>query len=651
MKRLLFYCLLACLAGSFSELSANLQTAIKSNPEKITVSDGFDVLKYSLKVDLYSCFISPYTKSFEGEQLISARSESNLSAIKLNALNTSMTIDSVGLGGISYTHYADTLNIALNRLYLPGDTVHVKIYYHHHNVNDNSFYASYGTVFTDSPPEGARKWMPCLDKPTDKVKWELLASVKSPALLASTGLMDSPPQTIGDTITYHWKSDTPVSTYLIAFSSKLNFEIREKFWHKLSNPADSIPILIYHKPGENVELIDSTIIPVTNFFSSLFGDYPFEKIGFATMNPQFAWGGMENQTLVHLRPNGYSDLNLIVHEHAHQWFGNLITCGTWADIWLNEGFGTYCQKLWVEHHEGRTAYKTSMNDLANYYLTANTGWPIYQPAWVNTTPSSGSLYNQAITYNKGACVLYQLRYVLGDSLFFKVLNNYISDTNFRYQNAVTENFIEVVNSTTGKDLSWFFNQWIYSPNHPVYANTFQIDSLGNNSWKAEIIIRQTQTNPDFFKMPVQLLITFSDKTDTLIAVLNDQNNQSFAFYLSKKPIDLIFDPDRNILLKQAATILHTGQKVAGSELKIHQNEPNPFSLSTSITYEVPSELNIRIAIFDSSGKELETAVNGMHAPGKYRFTYQHNPVLPSGIYYLVMKSGNIRETIKMMVVN
>ncbi len=511
---------------------------------------SYDVIKYNLKIDLYHCFISPYPKSFSARQTITLRADSRLQLIKLNALNGSMAIDSVRLAGVSFVHVSDTLFVSLDRTYQPGENFEIQIFYRHKNVNDKGFYSFNGTVFTDSPPEGARKWMPCWDRPSDKAKWELTASVKSPAQLGSTGIMVEPAIVSGDTIIYHWKSEFPVSTYLIAISSKVNFETFTKSWSKLSNPSDSIPILIFHSPGENMAVIDNSIIPITDFFSSRFGDYPFEKIGFATLNNQFPWGGMENQSMVNLKPNGYADMNLIAHEHAHQWFGNMITCATWADIWLNEGFGTYCQNLWVEHHEGQKAYEKSMRALANYYIKANPGWPVVQREWEVHTPSGENLYNQAISYNKGACVLYMLRYVLGDSLFFKAMHDYANEPGLKFKNAFTEDFTRIINSVTKDDLSWFFKQWIYGPNHPVYANYLRIDSIADHSWKVDIVINQTQSNADFFKMPVQLLTEFKDGTDTLLTVMNNENNQEFSFNFHRKPVKIIFDPEQKILLKQ-----------------------------------------------------------------------------------------------------
>ncbi len=610
---------------------------------------SFNVLKYKLEINLVPCFQTPFPKTFTALEMVTFQVDSALNSIMLNATATSILIDSVSLAGVSFTHQSNILHILLDRNYQPGEIVNVGISYKHKNTSDNAFYVSSGFVFTDSPPEGARKWMPCWDRPSDKAKWELNARVPLGVRLGSTGVLaDS--AISADTILYHWVSNIPVSTYLITFTSAVNFQLHTLYWHKLSNPTDSIPVRIYYKPGENLSVIDSTIIPLTNFYSKKFGDYPFEKIGFATLNGSFPWGGMENQSMVNLMPGGYGDANLVAHEHSHQWFGDLITCGTWADIWLNEGFATFCQNLWVDHSAGAQAYRTSMNSLANYYLAHNPGWPVYHASWAINTPTGNTLYNQAVSYNKGACVLFQLRYVLGDSLFFKVIHDYATDTNFRFKNAFTGDFVKKVSQSAGEDLDWFFNEWIYSPNHPVYQNTFEIDSLGKTSWRVSVTVNQTQLNPIFFKMPLQFQISFSDATDTIIKVMNDENHQEFAFSFSKKPVNLVFDPYRNILLKQAATIFGVKTVSPQKGFKLNQNEPNPFKNSTLISYEIATEQKVTVSVYDSNGKLLDCPVNRLQTPGIYRFVWTNQGFLP-GIYVLKMEAGNFTDTKKMILIN
>lgn len=609
---------------------------------------SFDVLKYKLEADFYSCFQSPYTRSFMAKLRINLRVDSALNTIRLNAVSSSIGIDSVALPVISWEHFSDTLTLYLNRTFLPGELIDLEIAYHHNNVNDKGFYAGYGTIFTDNPPEGARKWMPCWDRPSDKAAWELIASVQAPAILASNGLPVGEPLVNGDTVTYHWKSDYPIATYLITLSARNIFLSKVSWYQRSEDPSDTIPVMLFYRNNDNLALIDSIIGPMTDFFASLFGHYPFEKIGFATLNTLFPWGGMENQSMVHLRPNGFADEDLIAHEHSHQWFGDLVTCGTWADIWLNEGFGTYCQKLWVEHSDGDSLYRVAMNEIASQYLAGNPGWPVYQPEWALHTPGAGALYNVAITYNKAACVLYMLRYVMGDVAFFNALRSYLEDPALRYNFAVTEDFQRHVNQSAGENLDWFFNQWIYGPDHPVYNNTYETDSLGHNEWKVVIILNQVQATAGFFRMPVDFRIVFEDGNDTVVSVINDVNNQEFGFHFNEKPVSVTFDPYQKILLKKGTTVYRITEFFAGAQDLSLTNNPNPFHFSTNISYNVPVAGHIRISITDLTGRTLSVLVDMKHQPGSYRFNYQNEGLAP-GLYLLVMEAGSAIQSRKLVV--
>ncbi|MEI6435309.1 MAG: M1 family metallopeptidase [Bacteroidota bacterium] len=513
------------------------------------VPHTFDVIKYTLNLNLYQCYFSPYPKNFSASNVVRFRIDSALTSIKLNAVNTSLTIDSVRMAGVSFTHIGNILTINLNRAYFPGEIAEVKILYHHKNVSDGAFYASGGMVFTDCEPEGARNWFPCWDKPSDKAVLDLTAKVPSTVKFASNGkLMDS--TFSADTLTYHWASAHNIATYLVVLTSKINYNLNIVYWHKLSNPGDSVPIRFYSNPGENLGNVKTVINPMADWYSQHFCEHPFEKNGFATMNSQFAWGGMENQTLTSLCPNCWGE-SLIAHEFAHQWFGDMITCATWADIWLNEGFATWVENFWWEKSGGYNAYKNSMNNDAANYFSGNPGWAISVPSWAINTPSTNTLFNYAITYAKGSCVLHMLRYTLGDSLFFASIRSYTADSTLRFNAATISDFKEKVNLITGQDYTWYFSQWIYSPNHPVYANQYYFENIGNNNWDVRFLIKQTQTNAPFFKMPFIIKIQFQNNTDTLIRVFNTKNYEEFQWTFRKQPSNLIFDPGNEVLLKQA----------------------------------------------------------------------------------------------------
>jgi len=516
----------------------------------------FDVLDYKIYVDIRNCFISPYPKNFNGSVTVRFRVDSTLSSINLDAVNTSIVVSSVSLAGVSFTHSSNKLIIQLDRTYAVGETAEVKINYTHQNVSDQAFYASGGFVFTDAEPEGARKWFPCYDKPSDKATVDITAKVPGNARLGSNGRLNDSLVT-GDTIYYHWISRDPVSTYLTVLTGKVNYQLNIVYWHKISNPADSVPIRFYYNSGENISNMKTKVPLMTTHFSQKFGEHPFEKNGFATLNSQFTWGGMENQTLTSLCTNCWNE-NIISHEFGHQWFGDMITCGTWADIWLNEGFATYLEAIWFENTGGYTSYKNDINADASSYLSGNPGWPMYNPQWAIVTPSTNELFNTQITYYKGACVLHMLRYTLGDSMFFSAIKSYATDSagGFKYNSAVTDDFTAKISAAAGQDLSWFINQWVKEPNHPVYGNYYNFTSLGGGLWKARFIARQTQTNSAFHKMPLVLKLSFSSGSDTTVRIMNEYNNQIFDFTFNRQPTALVFDPNNDIVLKQGSTTLN-----------------------------------------------------------------------------------------------
>ena len=514
------------------------------------IQHSFDAIDYKLNLDLYNCFISPYPKSFTGSVILTFQVDSTLNSIKLNAVNTSLVINSVSLAGVSFSHSSNILTINLDRTYNVGETAQIKIFYQHNNVSDGAIYVSNGFLFTDCEPEGARKWLPCWDKPSDKATIDLTARVPANVKLGSNGRLADSTRNV-DTIYYNWISNDPVATYLMVMTGKVNYNLDIVYWPRISNPNDSIPIRFYWNQGENVSSMKIKVPQMMTAYSQLFGEHPFEKNGFATLNNQFVWGGMENQTLTSLCPNCWQE-SLIAHEFAHQWFGDMITCATWADIWLNEGFATYTEALWLEHLYGYSSYKSDINSDASNYLSSNPGWAISEPSWALITPSTNTLFNYAITYMKGACVLHLLRYVMGDTDFFDGLYSYANDPNLKYKSAVIPDFKEHMSTAYGQDLSWFFDEWIYQPNHPAYQNQYWFQNISGANWQVGFVARQTQSNSSFHKMPIEIKLSFTTGADTTIRVMNDSNDQIYMWNFNRQPNNIVFDPSNNIVLKTAA---------------------------------------------------------------------------------------------------
>lgn len=605
---------------------------------------SFDVQNYELHLDLTNCYTSPYSTYYTANVIVRFLVDSALNSIKLNAVNSSLTVESVSSPGISFTQTNDILTINLNRTYNPQEIVSVDIHYHHNNTSDNAFYSMSGQVFTDCEPEGARHWFPCWDKPSDKATVDITAKVPLNVKLGSNGRLNDSTVS-GNSITYHWISRDPVATYLVVISSKVNYNLDIVYWHKLSNPLDSIPIRFYYGSSENPTGIKNIIVPMMTYYSQKFCEHPFEKNGFVSILPAPWSGGMENQTLTTLMSGQWDEL-LVSHEFAHQWFGDMITCGTWADIWLNEGFATYCEALWYEHTGGYNAYKMSIGDDAlAYFLEPNSNWPIYNPSWAETTPPNSILFDYAITYAKGACVLHMLRYVLGDSLFFASLNAYASDTaNFKFKNAVTDDFVAKVSQVAGQNLTWFFDEWVKQPKHPFYTNYYSFNPLGNGSWRVDFFAQQTQTNTPFHMMPVVIKISFSAGPDTSIKVMNSVNQQTFSWTFDREPVNVVFDPNNDIPLKEGSTAIGIGP-FAGipGEYALYQNYPNPFNINTILKFDIPVESKVDVRIYDVLGAEVAHPVNQVINAGRQKFPFSGEG-LASGIYYIVMKATDISQS-------
>jgi len=611
---------------------------------------AFDILNYTLNFDLWNNFQSPYPQTFTATEVITFKVDTALNMIKLNAVNTSLLIQSVSLSGSTFTHIDDTLAITLDRIFNAGEIVYVGIAYSHKNVEDGGFHASGGFVFTDNEPEGARKWFPCYDRPSDKAKVDITTKVPFDVLLGSNGrLADS--VTVADTTWFHWISRDPVATYLTVMSAKKNWNLDIVYWDRPSTPNEPMPIRFYYNNGENPYGMEQLVPQMASYFSDNYGEHPFEKDGFAALNNEFAWGGMENQSLTSICPGCWYE-SLLCHEFAHQWFGDMISPGTWADIWLNEGFATWSEAFWYEKDGGYDAYISEIQYDASYYLSANPGWAVYVPEWAINTPDNSILFNYAITYCKGACMLHLLRYSLGDDLFFPALYDYATDTaDFKYKTSITDDFQAKFEASTGQDLDWFFESWVKQPNHPIYENEYNInDNNGSGTWNLNFLANQVQTNTGFFPIPIEIYVYFVGGTDTTIRVMNDVNQQVFSFTFDKQPSNVFFDVQNEIVLKEASLTIGINEENIGEQsFSLQQNYPNPVTGQTTFTYSLQEDVQVSLALFDMSGKKVLSLVTGHQNRGTHVLTADLSK-LGTGIYLCRLSARNNSTTKRIAVV-
>ena len=607
----------------------------------------FDVLNYSMNIELMDNFDDPYPHDFEGSIVITFRVDSVLSSISLNANSLTLEINDVGMAALSHSHSNDILTLDLDGFYSPGDVVEVSIDYTHLDIDDNAFFAGGGFVFTDCEPEGARKWYPCWDSPADKASFEIIAKVPSDVRLGSNGVLIDSTLSL-DTLTYHWRSENPVPTYLVVLSAKKDYNLYIAYWQRPSDGA-MIPTRYYYQ-DESQDFIAELAAghdAMTDWFSEGFCEYPFEKNGYATLNNEFVWGGMENQTLTSLCTQCWYE-SLIAHEFAHQWFGDMISPGTWADLWLNEGFATWSEAYWYESYGGYSAYKDDIVNNANNYKASNPGWPIYNPEWIEETPPNNILFNSAITYNKASCIIHQFRYIVGDSLFFDAIWDYANDTaNFKYKTVVTEDFIERMSESVDEDMSWYFEPWLEEPNHPIYENEYYFYTLDNDKWEVNFLAKQVQGGV-YFPMKLNLHIGFDDFSDTMIYFVNMVNEEEFKFEFDHEPVFIAFDPENEIVLKSASLILSEEEIKLSDKPVTLQNHPNPAGNETTITYSIPQAGHIVLELFDLSGKKIQKIEAGHKTGGNHQVKL-NTANLEAGVYLYTLKTDSNSIMRKMVI--
>ncbi|NOX18267.1 MAG: T9SS type A sorting domain-containing protein [Chlorobi bacterium] len=465
-------------------------------------------------------------------------------------LSDNMTVDSVKLGGVNavFTHSDNKINITLDHSYGQGETVSVIIYYQ--GVPSGGGFGSFEfsshngdpVIWSLSEPYGTRDWFPCKDTPGDKVdSSDVWITADDFFVSVSNGTLEAVETNLDGTKTYKWKNHHPIAQYLISIAMT-NYELYQVPWEYSSGNFMSVDNYNYPENLDSYREGQLDKVPtMLQVFSDKFGMYPFvdEKYGHA----EFGWsGGMEHQTCTSL---GYYGTSVIAHELAHQWFGDKITCADWHHIWLNEGFATYLEAIYDESQNGFSAYQ---NDIASEMNSAR--WA-NGSIWVEDISDVNEIFDGSRSYAKGAVVLHMLRGILGDDAFFDAMNAYANDPDLSYSAATTEDFQAVVEEVSGKDLEYFFSEWIYGENFPSYSYHWSY-AENNGQYDVWVYINQaTNSNPVFFTMPIEFDITTTKGNSYRTTVFNDMQEQNlFLMTVNNPPTNVTFDPD-NWIFKDA----------------------------------------------------------------------------------------------------
>ncbi|SDS54108.1 Por secretion system C-terminal sorting domain-containing protein [Polaribacter sp. KT25b] len=541
--------------------SASKKVLFKANPN----TSNYDITYHKLEFS-----VDPAVASISGKVTTTFTALQNMNSVTFD-LDDNMTVIAVteNNNSVSFTQNTnDELIINLQNTLNQGNSTSVSITYSG-NPTSNGFgsfevntHNGTPVLWTLSEPYGALGWWPCKQDLNDKID-EIDVYITAPEqyIAVTNGLEQSVTISAGNKTT-HFKHQYPIPAYLIAIAVT-NYET---YSHTVTNNGNPFPIVNYVYPESLSSAQNSTEITadIMNHFIDLFGNYPFEneKYGHA----QFGWGGgMEHTTVSFM---GSFDRNLIAHELAHQWFGNKVTCGSWKDIWLNEGFATYLTGLTVEHLDGDNSFKSWRNSNISS-ITSSTNGAVYLSD--SDTTSVGRIFNGRLSYNKGAMVLHMLRKKLGDTDFYKGLKNYITDPNLAYSYAKTPDLIAHLEAASSLDLAEFFNDWIYNQGYPTY----NLEWFQQSDNSINITLNQTQSHNSvsFFEanVPVRLNGTNGEVLDLILD--NSKNAQTFTKTVSFTVSSVHIDPDFHLISKNNTIVLNTEKQ----NLTLHNIEifPNP----------------------------------------------------------------------------
>jgi aminopeptidase N len=532
---------------------------------------------------------------------------------------------------LAFTHTDAVITVTFDSLLQAGEEFSFDVAYHGMPPTTGlgsfrfSQHLSVPWIYTLSQPYGSRDWWPCKDHPLDKAdSVDIVVTCDSTFKVASNGTLISVVNNGDGTSTTHWQERYPISTYLVSIAITV-FEEFSNWFHYA--PGDSMEILNYVRPDRLTSAQASLpkTVQMLEIFSDMFGLYPFveEKYGHA----DFGWGGaMEHQTMT---STGTYNENTIAHEAAHQWFGDMITCETWPDLWLNEGFATYATGLYLERRYDSTAFRNYM--IGRQLAARNAIGTLY----VQDTASVGNLFAGSRVYAKGACVLHMLRYVLGDSVFFDAMYAYANDPALMYGTATTADFQRNCETTSGKDLDWFFDQWVYGEKYPIYQYGW-ISELIDTVYRVDLrMVQETNTtNPVVFRVPMDVVV-YGAGWDTTIAVIDSLNTQDFVFELPASPVSIALDPAGWNLLRATLVsyILLDVDETADlpESPTLLQNYPNPFNPVTTVSFLLPERSRVRLRVCNLIGEEIVVLYEGTADPGGRSADWDASSY-PSGVY-------------------
>ena len=605
-----FSLLIISALSNAQENSRQCATLKSRMANKTTVADpaeeNYDVkyVKLNIALDNSSNYIS-------GDAITNARVVVSSMPAYVFELADPVVIDSVFIDGapVTYTTSGVAHTVALATPLSMGTMFSAHVYYHGNPLTGSGPFAgttglnnmsspSWGTNVTFSLSESyhANEWWPCKQSLHDKIdSSEVWVTIPDTLKAGSNGLLQHITPIDATHVRYEWKERHPIDHYLISVAVAPYVDY--SYYMHFTGSSDSMLIqnYVYNNPATLPHfkpVIDSTGMMV-DYLSSIYGRYPFwnEKYGHC-MAP--ISGGMEHQTMTTL---GYFEGTLVVHELGHQWFGDHVTCGTWADIMMNEGFAAYTENLYIDHFWNHAAAIADMADRETNVKSTADG-----TTYVDDTTSENRIFDSRLTYDKGACILHMLRFAINDdSAFFRNYRNWqqqmqdSSGTILEFANTTKGTVGTVVN---GIDVDTFFNQWAFKEGYPIYDVKW--NQVGTDVYVQLDQSTAVPASVPLFKTPINIQL-HALTADTVIRVLNDAPSIVYHFTWTPTMQGTVLDPTHWLIMKVNSITHDLTLGIDKTTMPVANIAPNP----THDTWEVRNvPNNSTLTLTDVSGRTV-----------------------------------------------
>lgn len=538
----LFFITLSAISGSAQNSKLNFNRTRTYDVQNYIIRVSFDREKKIIFGDT-TVQLKPLTSNFNRVELDAA--EMKFESVKLESENKDL----------QYKQTGEKISITLDKSYAPTDLISLRfkysvkpskgVYFVDAQIEDGKTERS-AQIWTQGEAEEAHFWIPSYDFPDDKATTEQFITVEKDEIAIGNGEQLETTENADGTKTFHFKMPVAHSIYLTSFVVGNYTKVRDSY--------KEIPLGFYIYPGTEslAQRKYGKTKEMMRVFEELTGvAFPYNKYD-QTMVANFNFGGMENitattmaDTEIMMNPDNIVE-DLVSHELAHSWFGDLVTCRNWAELWLNEGFATYMEAAYREKVYGRADYLRKVREDALQFIVSDAVGDNKHGLYNLSARPDDSIFDTT-TYQKGGAVVHTLRETVGTENFWKAINIYLN--RHKFQNVETGDLKKAMEEVSGKNLEWFFKQWVYGSGYPK-LNVKQVYNLKTK--QLNLTVSQTQSagklTPEAFILPIDVEITTARGTN-VDRIEIKKREETFSFSVSDKPMKVVLDKGEKIPLK------------------------------------------------------------------------------------------------------